>query len=61
VLVPVPVAIGAQLIEAVIPLPSSALQLLSPADKVWKKAKSGNARMQKLQGKELQIQQETRT
>jgi hypothetical protein len=35
----------------VIPLSSSALQLLSPADKVWKKAKSGNAWMQKRQGK----------
>jgi hypothetical protein len=33
VLVPVPVALGAQLGEAVVPLPSSALQLLSPVDK----------------------------
>jgi hypothetical protein len=47
VLVPVPVALRAQLIKAVIPLSSLALQLLSPADKVWKKAKSRNARMRK--------------
>jgi hypothetical protein len=33
VLVPVPVALGAQLSEAVVPLPSSTLQLLSPTDK----------------------------
>jgi hypothetical protein len=45
VLVPVPVALEAQLIEAVIPLLSSALLLLSPADRVWEKARSGNARM----------------
>jgi hypothetical protein len=45
----------------VIPRSSSALQLLSPTDKVWKKAKSRNARMQKRQGEELWIQQETRT
>jgi hypothetical protein len=43
--------LGAQLIEAVVPLPSSTLQLLSPADKVWKKVKLGNERMQKRQGK----------
>jgi phosphoribosylcarboxyaminoimidazole (NCAIR) mutase len=47
VLVPVPVALGAQLIEAVIHLSSSALQLLSTADKVWEKEKSENARAQK--------------
>jgi hypothetical protein len=29
----VPVMLGAQLVEAVVPLPSSALQLLSPANK----------------------------
>jgi hypothetical protein len=33
VLVSVPVTLGAQLVEAVMPLPSSALQLLSLADK----------------------------
>jgi hypothetical protein len=33
VLVLVPVTLGAQLVEAVVPLPSSALQLLSPANK----------------------------
>jgi hypothetical protein len=47
VLVPVPVALRAQLIEAVIHLSSSALQLLSTADKVWEKEKSENARAQK--------------
>jgi hypothetical protein len=34
VLVLVSVTLGAQLVEAVMPLPSSALQLLSPPDKV---------------------------
>jgi hypothetical protein len=33
VLVSAPVTLGAQLVEAVVPLPSSALQLLSPANK----------------------------
>jgi hypothetical protein len=47
VLVPVLVALGAQLIEAVIPLSSPTLQLLSTANKVREKAKSGNARTQK--------------
>jgi hypothetical protein len=47
VLVPVPVALGAQLIEAVVPLSSPALQLLSTANKVREKAKSGNACAQK--------------
>jgi hypothetical protein len=37
VLVSVPVTLGAQLVEAVVPLPSSALQLLSLENKTrWK-------------------------
>jgi hypothetical protein len=61
VLFPVPVALRAQLIEAVIPLLSSALQLLSPADMVREKAMSRNARMQKRQGKPLNSTIRTRT
>jgi hypothetical protein len=38
-----------------------ALQLLSPADKVWKKAKSGNTWMQKRQGKTLNSMTRTHT
>jgi hypothetical protein len=37
ILVSIPVTLGAQLIEAVVPLPSSALQLLSPANKARRK------------------------
>jgi hypothetical protein len=48
-MVPILVALGAQLIEAVIPLASPTLQLLSTANKVWEKAKSGNVQMQKRQ------------
>jgi hypothetical protein len=33
VLVSVPVTLGVQLVDAVVPLPSSTLQLLSPANK----------------------------
>jgi hypothetical protein len=47
VLVPVPVAFGAQLIEVVVPLSSPTLQLLSAANKMREKAKSGNAQAQK--------------
>jgi hypothetical protein len=47
VLVSVLVELGAQLSEAVVPLPSSALQLLSPADKTREKSKSENAQTQK--------------
>jgi hypothetical protein len=58
VLVSVPVMLGAQLVEAAVPLPSSALQLLSPADKArgklsWGKRKRGRDE-RKRGGKELQ-------
>jgi hypothetical protein len=33
--------------EAVVPLPSSALQLLSPADKTWVSAKLENVQTQR--------------
>jgi hypothetical protein len=46
-LVPVLVELGAQLSEAMVPLPSPALQLLSPADKMREKAKSENVKTQK--------------
>jgi hypothetical protein len=61
VLVPVPVVLGAQLIETVVPLSSPALQLLSAANKVREKAKSGNARAQRRQGKTLNSTMRTRT
>jgi hypothetical protein len=51
VLVPVPVALRAQLIEAVIPLSSPALKLLSTVNEMREKTESGNARAQKQQGK----------
>jgi hypothetical protein len=60
-LVPVPVALGDQLIEVVIPLSSPALQLLSTADKVQEEAKSGNARTQKRRGKTSNSTMRTRT
>jgi hypothetical protein len=47
VLVPVPVTLGAQSGEAAIPLPSSALQLLSPVDKAQGEAKSEDAQTQR--------------
>jgi hypothetical protein len=49
VLVSVPVALGAQLIEAVIPLSSPALRLLPTVNEMREKAESGNARAQKQQ------------
>jgi hypothetical protein len=51
VLVPAPVALGAQLIETVIPLSSPALNLLSTVNEMREKAESENARAQKQQGK----------
>jgi hypothetical protein len=42
----------------VVPLPSPALQLLSPADEVRKETKSGNVQMRKGQGEKLRIQQQ---
>jgi hypothetical protein len=61
VLIPVPVVLGAQLIEAVIPPSSPALQLLSTADKVREEAKLGNAWTQKRQGKTSNSTMRTRT
>jgi hypothetical protein len=53
----VPVTIGAQSGKVVVPLPSPALQLLSPTDEVWKETKSRNARMRK--GHRIQQQKRT--
>jgi hypothetical protein len=47
ILVPVPVALGAPLIEVVIPLSSPALKLLSTMNEMREKAESGNVRTQK--------------
>jgi hypothetical protein len=49
VLVLVPVALGAQLIEAVIPLSSPTLQLLSAVNKMREKVESGDVRTQRQQ------------
>jgi hypothetical protein len=40
ILVPIPVALGAQLIEAVVPLSSTALKLLSMMNETWEKVRS---------------------
>jgi hypothetical protein len=45
VLVPVPVALGAQLIETVIPLSSPTLKLLLTMSEMPEKAGSGNVRV----------------
>jgi hypothetical protein len=60
VLVPVPIALGSQLIEAVLPLSGPALQLLSMANKARENAKSGDTQAQKRQGKP-QIQRREHT
>jgi hypothetical protein len=54
ILVPVPVTLITKAVEVAVPLLGSTLQLLSPADKVWKKAKSRNAWVQKRRGGKLQ-------
>jgi hypothetical protein len=51
ILVPIPVALGAQLIEADIPLLSAALKLLLTMNKTREKARSENARARKRQEK----------
>jgi hypothetical protein len=51
VLVPIPVVLGAQLIEAIIPLLSTALKLLSTVNETREKVGSENARVRKRKGK----------
>jgi hypothetical protein len=51
ILVPIPVALGAQLIEAIIPLLSTTLKLLSMVNETREKVGSENARVRKRKGK----------
>jgi hypothetical protein len=51
ILVPIPIALGAQPIEAVVPPSGAALKLLSTMNETWEKARSENARAQNRQEK----------